>query len=86
MASRTYEDLIAEHVTKGWRIEEQTPTHTLLHKGADNEGWDACHGLGCLLTLGLWIIPWIVIKAMTGLKKRRIVRNPDGTGRLEIVP
>ena len=27
MVRQSYEDMIAEHMVKGWRIEDQTPTH-----------------------------------------------------------
>ncbi len=31
--SRAYDDMVADHVAEGWRVEQETSPHTLLAKG-----------------------------------------------------
>lgn len=79
--SRAYDDMVAEHIAEGWRVEQETPTHTLLAKGERTKHW--AHILLTLVTAGVWGIVYGLVLAFGGLKQRRIMKNADGSGRVE---
>ena len=80
---RAYDDMVADHVADGWRVEQETSTHTLLAKGDPTKHW--AHIILTLVTAGIWGIVYGLVLAFGGLKQRRVLKNPDGTGRVEKV-
>lgn len=79
-----YQDLIDDHVARGWRIERQRPALTVLRKGrARFTWWGHAWAIGLsILTGGLWLIVYAWRMAIR-LRERRIVKLPDGNGHVE---
>ena len=80
----TYQEQVDRLVAKGWRIDRQTDTYTVLHKG---------EAIGCapqfmdivliFVTGGLWLIVYLVQLSFFGLRERRVVKLPSGSGYVE---
>lgn len=50
--SHAYDEMVADHVAEGWRVEQETSTHTLLAKGDPTKHW--AYIVLTLVTAGIW--------------------------------
>ena len=80
---KSYENIVSDLVAKGWRVEGETRTHTLMAKGERLKHW--AHILLTLGTAGIWGFIYGPLLAFGGLRQRRVVRLPNGDGRVERV-
>ena len=66
--------IATEVATKGTRVESQTDENAVLVYGKRVN--HMLHLLLCVPTAGLWAVPWIIMAA-TGGEKRKVVRVDD---------
>lgn len=50
--SRAYDDMVADHMAEGWRVEQETSTHNLLAKSDPTKHW--AHNILTLVTSGIY--------------------------------
>jgi hypothetical protein len=69
---------LQQAVRKGWRVESQTEYQANLVKGHRTN--HILHLILSIVTLGLWLIVWLIV-ALTNKEKRRVV-TVDEYGRI----
>jgi hypothetical protein len=70
------EQTTREYVALGWRVESVLPGQVVLVSGKRVN--HILHLLLTVLTLGLWLIPWMIISMAGGEKRKIITIGPDG--------
>ena len=80
---QAFETEIEDRIDKGWRIEEQTPTHVLMAKGERIK--HGVHIFLSIVTVGVWGVVYGLLLLFGGLKERRIVRKPNGLASVQRV-
>ena len=68
---------IAKELGEGARLEAQTDYHAVMVKGRRPS--HILHLLLTLVTFGLWLIPWVLISAFSGERRRMVFVGEDGT-------
>jgi hypothetical protein len=71
---------VADAVRRGWRVETQTEGQVVIVSG--NRPNHILHLILTILTLGLWLIPWIIITIAGGEKRQTLTITPDGRSQL----
>ena len=80
----SYQEQVDRLLAQGWRIDRQTDTYTVLHKGEEIGCAPQCMDVVLIfLTGGLWIVVYLVQMTFFGLRERRVVKLPDGGGHVE---
>lgn len=64
---------VAQHVGEGWRVESQSARQAVMVKGKRPN--HLLHLILSVLTLGLWLIVWLVVALAAG-EKRRVLNAP----------
>ena len=64
---------VAQHVSAGWRVESQTPSQAVMVKGKRPN--HLLHLILSVLTVGLWLIVWLIVALAAG-EKRRVLHAP----------
>jgi hypothetical protein len=77
-AGQTLEQRAASYVRRGWTVESHLPGQVVLTYGKPVN--HVLHLLLSVLTLGLWLIAWIILAATGG--PRRLVLTEDDAGRV----
>lgn len=67
---------VAYWVGLGWRVESQSPEQAVLGKG--HRPNHILHLILTILTLGLWLIVWIIVSATGGEKRKTVSVDPNG--------
>ena len=67
---------VANQVRQGWRVESQTDYQSVLVTGSKPN--HILHLILTLLTLGIWIIVWILVSLFGGETRRTLTVHPDG--------
>ena len=61
---------------QGARVETQSDYQAIVVKGKGVN--HAVHGIASLLTLGFWLIPWLIIALMSGEKRQMLAVDEWG--------
>lgn len=75
------QQIVAERVAQGWRVESQTPLIAVLVRGKRPS--HILHLLLTVLTLGLWLLVWVNVVAWGG-ERRSTIRIDGGVIREEV--
>jgi hypothetical protein len=75
---------IAAELARGGRIESQTGSSAVVVRG--NRVNHILHLLLTLITLGIWVIVWLIISASGGERRRIINADPYGNVSTQDVP
>ena len=68
--SQTLQKHVIQEVANGWKLEVETEFEAVLSSGKRVN--HILHLLLTLLTLGFWIIPWVIMTAGSGEKRETI--------------
>lgn len=71
------DETVAAMVRRGWRIESQLPTQTVVAYGKPVN--HILHLLLSIVTAGLWLIIWLTIGLTGGVQRRAIYLDADGS-------
>jgi hypothetical protein len=64
------------HGAQGWRIENRSDFQATIAKGKETS--HVLHLLLTLVTVGLWLIPWLGLGVLGGVKRRMITIDEFG--------
>ena len=78
---KTLDNVIADYVRKGYRVESKDQYQAVLVKGGRVNHW--AHGIATLCTLGCWSPIW-AIRAVVGGESRTIVSEDKASGTITV--
>lgn len=68
---------VNRYVSSGWRVQSQTQSQAQLVKGKPTN--HVLHLILTLITLGVWLIVWILVAVFAGEKHKLISVNEYGS-------
>lgn len=73
---RAMDARVANWVRWDWGVEAQTPTQVVMVKG--HRPNHLLHLILSIITLGLWLIVWLILSIASGEKRKTISVSADG--------
>lgn len=73
---RAMDARVAHWVRWDWGVEAQTPTQVVMVKG--HRPNHVLHLILSIITLGLWLIVWLILSIASGEKRKTISVSADG--------
>lgn len=66
---------VNEYVRRGWRVESRTDTQVVLVRG--HRPNHILHLILSIITLGVWLIVWILVAVLGGEKRKVLTFAPE---------
>ena len=70
--------LISNKVHEGWRVESQSDYQAIMVRG--HRPNHILHLILSIITLGIWLIVWLLVAAWGGEKRRTLMVDEFGNG------
>ena len=78
---KTLDDVVADYVRKGYRVESKDRNQAVLVKGRRVNHW--AHGIATVCTFGFWSPIWL-IRAVAGGEKRQVLTEDRANGTIRV--